>query len=178
MADFSAGQRMQCLVPLLNAAALPTINQDMCGSITKPMVYRAFIAAPIISTQLYFVVCETEFKTQFFNHLSSFKDQQKMNVTELFKSCVGRLHKYDVANGARTLRALELYKIITVYKNRGIEPHISRSIVGKAAAFKSDAKRCILCRAEKAAILQADQLTLLKIFFSLSPRADTAQNLS
>ena len=32
-ASFSAGQRMQRLVLLLNAAALHTMGQDMCGKI-------------------------------------------------------------------------------------------------------------------------------------------------
>ena len=64
------------------------------------------------------------------------KDQRKMNATELSKAA------WDC-------------------KNRGIEPLISWSIICKAAAFKSSAKRCNLCPAEKLAILQADQRTLL-----------------
>ena len=59
------------------------------------------------------------------------------------------------------MNATELSKAVWDYKNRGIEPLISWSIICKAAAFKSGAKRCNLCLAEKLAILQADQRTLL-----------------
>ena len=71
-----------------------------------------------------------------YNHHSSFKDQRKMNATELSKA-------------------------VWDYKNRGIKPLISWSIICKVAAFKSGAKCCNLCLAEKLAILQADQRTLL-----------------
>ena len=59
------------------------------------------------------------------------------------------------------MNATELSKAVLDYKNRGIERFIPWSIVYKAAAFKSGAKRCNLCLAEKLAILQADQRTLL-----------------
>ena len=99
-------------------------------------MYKASITAPNIPTRHYFGLCETEFKARFYNHRSSFKDQRKMNATELSKA-------------------------VWDYRNRGIEPLISWSIICKAAAFKSGAKRCNLCLAEKLAILQADQRTLL-----------------
>ena len=103
---------------------------------TKLIVYKASNAAPNISPRHYFGLCETEFKTQFYNYRSSFKDQRMIYVTEL-------------------------PKVVWDCKNRGIGPHISWSIVCKTAAFKSGTKRCNLCPAEKLAILQADQRTLL-----------------
>ena len=80
-------------------------------------------------------LCETEFKARFYNNRSSFKDRRKMNATELSKA-------------------------VWIYKNRGIEPLLSWSIICKVAAYKSGAKRCNLCPAEKLAILQADRRTL------------------
>ena len=97
---------------------------------TKSIVFEASISGPNIPT-----LCETEFKTRFYNHHSSFKDQRKINATEL-------------------------PKVVWDCKNRGIEPHISWSIVRKMAAFKSGTKRCNFCLAEKLVILQADQRTL------------------
>ena len=47
------------------------------------------------------------------------------------------------------------------YKDKGIKPRITWSIVCKSFAYTSGAKRCNLCLAEKLAILQADQRTLL-----------------
>ena len=103
---------------------------------TKSIMYKASITAPNIPTRHYFGLRETEFKAQFYNHRLSFKDQRKMNATELSKA-------------------------VWNYENRGIKPLISWSIICKVAAFKSGAKRCNLCLAEKLAILQADQRTLL-----------------
>ena len=70
----------------------------------KSIVYKVSITAPNISTRHYFGLCETEFKVRFYNHRSSFKDQRKMNATELSKA-------------------------VWDYKNRGIEPLISWSII-------------------------------------------------
>ena len=53
---------------------------------TKSIVYKASITAPNIPTRHYFGLCETEFKVRFYNHRSSFKDQRKMNATELSKA--------------------------------------------------------------------------------------------
>ena len=127
-----------------NKLIYPTANTDemRCNSRTKSecplngkfqpksIVCKASITAPNMPTRHYFELCETEFKARFYNHRSSFKDQQKMNATELSKA-------------------------VWDYKNRGIEPLISWSIIRKAAAFKSGAKCCNLCLAEKLAILQA-----------------------
>ena len=57
--------------------------------------------------------------------------------------------------------ATELSKTIWKYKDKGIKPRITWSIVCKSFAYTSEAKRCNLCLAEKLAILQADQRTLL-----------------
>ena len=59
------------------------------------------------------------------------------------------------------MNATELSKAVGDCKNRGIEPRLSWSIVCKAAAFKSGAKRFNFYLAEKLAIFQADQRTLL-----------------
>ena len=79
--------------------------------------------------------CETEFKTHFYNHRQSFNHRDKANATELFKT-------------------------VWKYKDKGIKPRITWSIVCKSFAYTSGAKRCKLCLAEKLAILQADQRTL------------------
>ena len=102
----------------------------------KSIVYKASITAPSIPTRHYFGLCETESKARFYNHRSLFKDQRKINATELSKA-------------------------VWDYKNRRIEPLIPWSTICKAAAFKNGAKRCNLCLAEKLANLQADQPTLL-----------------
>ena len=103
---------------------------------TKSIVYKASITAPSITTRHYFGLCKTEFKARFYNHRSSFKDQQKMNATELSKA-------------------------MWECKNREIKQRISWSIVCKAAAFKNNAKHCNLCLAEELATLKADQRTPL-----------------
>ena len=103
---------------------------------TKSIIYKASISAPNSPTQHYFGCCETEFKTRFYNHRQSFNHQEKANATELSKT---------------------LWK----YKDKGIKPLITWSIVCKSFAYTSGAKRCNLCLAEKLAILQADQRTLL-----------------
>ena len=103
---------------------------------TKSIIYKASISAPNSPTQHYFGCCETEFKTRFYNHRQSFNRRDKANATELSKT---------------------LWK----YKDKGIKPRITWSIVCKSFAYTSGAKRCNLCLAEKLAILQADQRTLL-----------------
>ena len=103
---------------------------------TKSIVYKASIAATNLPAKHYFGLCETEFKTRFYNHRQSFKDRKKMNATELSKA-------------------------VWNLKDKGIEPAITWSIVCKAAAYKCGTKRCNLCIAEKLCILQADQQTLL-----------------
>ena len=50
---------------------------------TKLIVYKVSNTTPSISTRHYFGLCYTELKARFYNHRSSFKDQQKMNATEL-----------------------------------------------------------------------------------------------
>ena len=57
--------------------------------------------------------------------------------------------------------ATELSKTLWKYEDKGIKPRITWSIVCKSFAYTSGAKRCNLCLAEKLAILQADQRTLL-----------------
>ena len=64
-------------------------------------------------------------------------------------------HNRDKAN------ATELSKTLWKYKDKGIKPRITWSIVCKLFAYTSGVKRCNLCLAEKLAILQADQRTLL-----------------
>ena len=149
--SYSCMPNMACIIKNHNNKLIyPTTNTDEmpCNCTTKSecplngkcriksIVYKASITAPNIPTRHYFGLCETEFKARFYNHRLSFKDQRKMNATELSKA-------------------------VWDYKNRGIEPLISWSIICQAAAFKSGAKRCNLCLAEKLAILQADQRTLL-----------------
>ena len=103
---------------------------------TKSIIYKASISAPNSPTQHYFGCCETEFKTRFYNHRQSFNHRDKAN-------------------------AIELSKTLWKYKDKGIKPRITWSIVCKSFTYTTGAKRCNLCLAEKLAILQADQRTLL-----------------
>ena len=87
-------------------------------------------------TQHYFGCYETEFKTRFYNRRQSFNHRDKANATELSKT-------------------------VWNYKDKGIEPRITWSNVCKSFAYTRRAQHCNLCLAEKLAILQADQRTLL-----------------
>ena len=102
----------------------------------KSIIYKASISALNSSTQHYFGCCETEFKTCFYNHWQSFNHWDKANATKLSKT-------------------------IWKYKDKGIKPWITWSIVCKLFTYSSGAKRCNLCLVEKLAILQADQCMLL-----------------
>ena len=75
-------------------------------------------------------------KTRFYNHQQSFNHRDKANATELSKT-------------------------IWKYKDKGIKLRITWSIVCKSFAYTSGAKRYNLYLAEKLAILQANQHTLL-----------------
>ena len=72
-----------------------------------------------------------EFKTRFYNHNQSFKNQNKRNTTELSKS-------------------------VWKTKEEGHEPTIHWSIVTKTKPYKPGSKLCQLCSAEKLTILQSD----------------------
>ena len=97
---------------------------------------QSIYQCPNSPTQHYFGCCETEFMNRFYNRRQFFNQRDKANATELSK----------------TLRK---------YKDKGIKPRIAWSIVCKSFAYTSGAKSCNLCLADKLAIVQADQHTLL-----------------
>ena len=84
----------------------------------------------------YFGLCETDFKTRFYNHTQSFKYREKNKATELSK-------------------------FIWANRELGIEPQLSWSIVKYAQPYKSGSRNCSLCLEEKYAILNADDNALL-----------------
>ena len=87
-------------------------------------------------TKNYFGCSETEFKTRFYNHNQSFKNQNKRNTTELSKS-------------------------VWKTKEEGHEPIIHWSIVTKTKPYKPGSKLYQLCSAEKLTIQQSDPSSML-----------------
>ena len=81
-------------------------------------------------------MCETEFKTRYYNHNYSFNTDAKRNATELSK-------------------------FIWSHKDFGLNPIISWKIVCHTIPYQHGGKVCNLCLTEKYAILTANDVTLL-----------------
>ena len=80
------------------------------------------------NTRHYFGSCETKFKARFYNHKESFKYQRKSNATEFSKA-----FWRDKSNGKR--------------------PKIIWKIVTGTTPYQPGARACMVCLAEKCAIL-------------------------
>ena len=102
----------------------------------KSIIYKATLTTPSNPPQYYIGCCETEFKKRYYNHCVSFNNRNKSNATELSKS-------------------------VWKFKDQGIDPIITWSIIRKAPPFQCGAKRCNLCLYEKLSILLSDPNSLL-----------------
>ena len=123
----------------------PLVNQCNCKkSASCPMegncrqssiVYKASINMNG-KTMHYYGLCSTDFKARFYNHKQSFNDPRKRNNTELSK-------------------------VVWQLKDNGTAPCIQWSVADRAPPYQCGSRHCNLCLAEKLAILQADQKSLL-----------------
>ena len=80
---------------------------------------------------MYYGLCETEFKSRFYNHLQSFKHRHKASATEL--------SKYNIFGD--------------VNKDAGLNPTVSWEIVRHAPTYNNGNRVCQLCLDEKYQIL-------------------------
>ena len=103
---------------------------------TKSIIYKATVTTTCDPPQHYIGCCETEFKTRYNNHRSSFNNKKKVNATELSK-------------------------LIWNIKDKKIQYNITWSIICNSRSYKSGSKKCNLCLSEKLSILQAEQNSLL-----------------
>ena len=114
-------------------------NKDHCpqnGNCTKScIVYQATITSGKQSN-VYFGSCSTTFKARFNNHTSSFRHRSKAASTELSK---------------------HVWKL----KDSNCPYNITWNVVKHATPFRSGAKACGLCLAEKLQIMQAKPGPLL-----------------
>ena len=101
----------------------------------KSLVYKATLSTDN-NSKYYFGLCETTFKTRYYNHQQSFKVSNKRNSTELSK---------------------QIWKL----KDNNKDYSLSWSIIQEVQPYKCGAQYCNLCVAEKMAILQADNSYLL-----------------
>ena len=108
------------------------LNGNCCN---MAIVYQATVQTNDQSKN-YFGLCETEFKTRYYNHNHSYNSDSKRNATELSK-------------------------FIWSCKDSGLNPIISWKIVYHAIPYQHGGKICHLCLAEKYAILTANDAALL-----------------
>ena len=99
------------------------------------IVYQATIQTENQSKN-YFGLCETEFKTRYYNHNQSFNSDSKRKATELSK-------------------------FIWSCKDSALNPIISWKIVCHAIPYQHGGKVCNLSLAEKCGILTANDVALL-----------------
>ena len=106
------------------------------GRRDKGVVYEARVECND-NTRIYNQLCETEFKTRFYNHVQSFKNRSKSKATKLSK-------------------------FIWNCKDAGFDPSITWKTVFHANPYQHGGRHCNLCLAEKFIILTADPNTTLK----------------
>ena len=111
------------------------LNGKRCSS---SLVYKASITTKenAIPEKHYYGLCETTFKTWYYNHTHTFRDKKKQNCTELSK----------------------LYWNLT---SAGKKPKIIWSIEKHANAYQSGTNKCQLCLAEKVMTLQVNPNTTI-----------------
>ena len=104
-------------------------------SLTQCLVYKP---TPTTSNNsfVYHGTSDKEFKTQYNNHIKSFRHCECMNETELSQ---------------------HVWKL----KDNGLDNNLSWEIHKKASPNQCDSKRCDLCLSEKVSIICADADTLL-----------------
>ena len=99
------------------------------------IVYKASVESGA-STKHYFGLTEGDFKQRWYNHKSSFENEEKKTDTELAE------HIWEL-------------------KNKNKEYSISWSIAATSSPYKTGTRRCDLCLTEKLIIARADPSTLL-----------------
>ena len=126
-------------IPHTSEATCNCRNKDHCplnGNCTKScIVYQATVTSGKQSN-VYFGSCSTTFKARFNNHTSSFRHRSKAASTELSK------HVWKLKDSNRHY-------------------NITWNVVKHATPFRSGAKACGLCLAEKLQIMQAKPGPLL-----------------
>ena len=85
----------------------------------KSLVYKATVHVNNNNAVMYYGLCKTEFKSRYYNHLQSFKQQHKASATELSKH-------------------------IWRCKDAGLNPTVSWEIVRHAPAYNSGNRVCQL----------------------------------
>ena len=105
--------------------------------LTKSVVYQATVTETNTEkTETYVGLCETEFKTRYYNHKTSFKHETKQHSTELSKH-------------VRNL------------KNTNTPHTIKWKIIQTARPYNNISKRCQLCILEKFIIITQPQNSTL-----------------
>ena len=99
------------------------------------IVYKASLKTGE-TDKFYYGICKTSFKLQYNNHNQSFKDNTKINFTELSKA---------------------VWKL----KQSGQSPEIRWKIVQHPTPYQCGSKTCNLCLSEKLQIFQDDPKKLL-----------------
>ena len=102
---------------------------------TKNIVYKADVTSKHES-KVYIGLCETEFKTKYNNHKSSFSLESRKNSTELSK-------------------------YVWNLKEKDIDHKINWSILKHTKSYSNASKRCQLCLWEKFYIITSNKQTTL-----------------
>ena len=113
-------------------------NTNSCpisGNCREKIIYQATVRSNN-STMNYFGLCETDFKTRYYNHTHTFRNRPKYKPTELSK-------------------------FVWECKDAGSTPSIHWKSVCRAPSYKQENDHCNLCLAEKFAISTADRKTAL-----------------
>ena len=153
--SYSCMDNMKDIIRKHNSKILspaPESNQPTCNCRTPTscpldgnclatdIVYKATVESKnsensSTSTVKHYIGLATNFKERYANHMMTFRQRKYSNS--------------------------DLSSHIWMLKDRGKPYTISWSIVTRASAYPGGSRRCNLCVAEKLAILQADQRTLL-----------------
>ena len=114
-------------------------NTDSCplsgNCRERNIIYQATVRSNN-STMNYFALCETDFKTQFYNHTHTFRNRSKCKATKLSK-------------------------FVWKCKDAGSTPSIHWKSVYRTPSYKQRNDHCNLCLAEKFEIFTADPKTTL-----------------
>ena len=139
MASFISAHNRKLLNKDDNSAKKPCNCRDKAncpmpeGCRDRGVVYEARVECNG-NTRIYNRLCETEFKTRFYNHVQSFKNRSKSKATELSKF---------------------------IWNCKDADPSISWITVYHANSYQHSGRHCNLCLAEKFIILTADPNTTL-----------------
>ena len=104
--------------------------------LAKSVVYRAEVISDNGETKAYIVVTSNELKSQYRNHLKSFRHQKYSNDTELSK-------------------------YVWELKTENRRFNITWSIIKKVSAYKVGSRRCNLCLEEKLQLMKGEKRNIL-----------------